>query len=76
MQAIYAIIKSLTYQYKLYDPKNGGIRSYAIFLMLLSFLQAHVEKSTAMRLLEFLYYFGYIYDYDGQYQHQNPTMAR
>ncbi len=75
MQAIYIIIKSLTYQYKLYDPKNGGIRSYAIFLMLLSFLQTHMETSTAQRLLQFLYYFGYIYEYEYPHQHQNPTIV-
>ena len=62
LQPIYFIIKTLSYQFKLYDPKNGGIRSYGIFVMLALFLQHHMpDRSIAQRLLDFLYYFSYLY---------------
>ena len=39
LKPLFFVIKSLTYNFKLNDPKIGGIRTYAIIIMILSFLQ-------------------------------------
>jgi DNA polymerase sigma len=39
LKPLFFVIKALTYFFKLNDPKNGGIRTYAIVIMILSFLQ-------------------------------------
>ncbi len=39
LKPLFFVIKSLTYNYHLNDPKTGGIRTYAIIVMILSFLQ-------------------------------------
>jgi DNA polymerase sigma len=39
LKPLFFTIKSLTYHFKLNDPKNGGIRTYGIIIMILSFLQ-------------------------------------
>ena len=36
LKPMFYIIKSLSHEYKLNDPKKGGIRTYAIIIMLLS----------------------------------------
>lgn len=39
LKPLFFTIKSLTYHFKLNDPKNGGIRTYALVIMIISFLQ-------------------------------------
>ena len=39
LKPLFFVIKYLTYNYHLNDPKTGGIRTYAIIMMILSFLQ-------------------------------------
>jgi DNA polymerase sigma len=36
LQPIFYVIKYLTYHYKLNDSKNGGLKTYALVIMLLS----------------------------------------
>lgn len=36
LQPIFYVIKYLTYHYKLSEPKNGGLKTYALVIMLLS----------------------------------------
>lgn len=67
---LFFIIKSLTFNYKLHDPKNGGIRTYAIIIMILSFFQ-RVDTTKIYNLgqllMRFLYFFGYEYQYEYGY---------
>ena len=39
LRPLFFVIKKLSHCYKLNDPKNNGIRTYAIILMLALFLQ-------------------------------------
>jgi len=39
LKPLFFTIKSLSYHFKLNDPKNGGIRTYALVIMIISFLQ-------------------------------------
>lgn len=39
LKPLFFSIKSLTVKYKLSDSKNGGIRTYAIIIMLIQFLR-------------------------------------
>ena len=65
-------MKYLTACYKLGEPKNGGLRTYALIIMLLSRIAKWNETNVAKFLIDFLYYFGYYYDY--QYE-MNTTAA-
>lgn len=58
---IFFVIKNLSCGYKLNDPKNGGIRTYAIVIMLISCLSKWKDSSLGKLLLDFLYYFGFYY---------------
>ena len=46
LKPLFFVIKSLTYHFKLNDPKTGGIRTYGIIIMILSFLQSERMKGT------------------------------
>lgn len=41
LQPLFYVVKKLTYYYKLNDPKNFGVRSYALVLMLALFLNEY-----------------------------------
>ena len=73
LRPLFFVIKKLSHAYKLNDPKNNGIRTYAIVLMLFLFLQENKMQEEMQEnpneklgdlLLRFLYKFGYNYDYD------------
>jgi DNA polymerase sigma len=67
LKPLFFIIKSLTCHYKLYDPKNGGIRTYAIIIMILSYLQSlgasFNNYTLGQHLLRFLFFFAFEYQY-------------
>ena len=64
LQPLFYVIKKLTHLHKLNDPKNNGIRTYAIILMLALFLQENGNiHSLGELLLRFLYNFGYKHEY-------------
>ncbi len=46
IKPLFFTIKSLTYHFKLNDPKNGGVRTNAIIVMILSFIQNERMKGT------------------------------
>lgn len=65
LRYLFFVIKKLTHCYKLNDPKNKGIRTYAIILMLALFLQENNSNDNlGDLLLLFLFKFGYNYDYE------------
>ena len=65
LRHLFFVIKKLTHCYKLNDPKNNGIRTYAIILMLALFLQENNSNDNlGDLLLRFLYKFGYNYEYE------------
>lgn len=63
LQPIFFTIKYLTYHYKLNDTKNGGLKTYALIIMLLSCIAKWNEANTGKLLVDFLYYFGFYYEY-------------
>lgn len=70
LKPLFFTIKSLTYHFKLNDPKNGGIRTYALIIMIISFLQNERIKgcdilkiSLGELLLKFFHFFGFEYQY-------------
>lgn len=68
---LFYVIKSLTFHYKLHDPKNRGIRTYAIVIMILSFFQrVDITQiyNLGQLLMRFLYFFGYEYQYEYGYE--------
>lgn len=70
LRPLFYIIKSLTYHYRLNDPKNKGIRSYAVIVMLYNFLyhRNHLDIKLGQLLIDFLNYFGFIHNYEFMYQ--------
>lgn len=70
LRPLFYIIKSLTNHYRLNDPKNRGIRSYAVIVMLYNFLypRIHLDIKLGQLLLDFLNFFGFVYDYTYAYQ--------
>ena len=63
LQPIFFVIKYLTYHYKLNEPKNGGLKTYALIIMLLSCIAKWNESNPGKLLVDFLYYFGFYYEY-------------
>lgn len=70
LKPLFFTIKSLTYHFKLNDPKNGGIRTYAMVIMIMSFLQNERMKgidilkiSLGELLLKFFHFFGFQYQF-------------
>lgn len=39
LQPLFYVVKKISYTFKLNDPKQNGVRSYALILMLAYFLQ-------------------------------------
>ena len=64
IKPLFYVIKKLTYSYRLNDPLKFGIRSFAIFLMLIIFMQEPHQDNLGGLLLKFLYKFGYACEYD------------
>jgi hypothetical protein len=60
---MFYVLKQLSCYYGLNEPKSGGIRTYALIIMLLSCIAKWSEPNPAKLLLDFLYYFGFYYDY-------------
>jgi len=63
-------LKNILYHSNLNDPYTGGISSYGLILMVVSFLQSemHVGKSIKINdlgyiFLSFLYYYGFTFDH-------------
>ena len=68
LQPLFYVVKKLSYYYKLNDPKNFGVRSYALVLMLALFLSDYPNAANLGELLlSFFYKFGYSYEYE--YRH-------
>ncbi len=63
LRPLFYVLKQLSCCYRLNEAKNGGIRTYALVIMLLSCMAKWNEPSPAKLLLDFLYYFGFYYDY-------------
>ena len=69
LQPLFYVIKKLSYTFKLNDPKQNGVRSYAIILMIAYFLQDYQvdplnPAAQGELLLGFLRKYGYIHEYD------------
>ncbi len=60
---MFFVLKALTCHFKLNDPKNGGIKTYALIIMLLSCISKWNRSDLGKLLLDFLFYFGFYYDY-------------
>jgi len=55
-------MKGLTVHYKLHEHKSGGIRSYTLFILLLSrVLEWNNCYDLGKFLLDILYYYGFYY---------------
>ena len=68
LQPLFYVVKKLSFYYKLNDPKNFGVRSYALILMLALFLNDYPNPANLGELLlSFFYKFGYTYEYE--YRH-------
>ncbi|CAD8117238.1 unnamed protein product [Paramecium sonneborni] len=59
------VLKQFLFQSSLLDPYQGGLSSYGLNLMIISFLQSRIgqQLSLAQCLIEFLYLFGCEIDY-------------
>lgn len=76
LRPMFFAIKTLSYSFRLNDPKNGGIRTYAIIVMLLSRISSWNECKLGKLLLDFLYYFGFYYDYSFEYRGEGENDCR
>ena len=72
LQPLFYTVKKLTYYYKLNDPKNFGVRSYALVLMLALFLQDYPSGNLGELLLGFFYKFGYSHEYEYVHNVSDP----
>lgn len=77
IKPLFYIIKSLINCYKMYDPSKGGVRSFALFLMLAIYMQEqqNLDKNLTFYLLGFLYKYGYNCDYSFQYDGERQKMV-
>lgn len=63
LQPMFYVLKELTRRYHLLHPREGGIRSYALIIMLLFIMGKYPHQPLGKTLLDFLYYFGYYHTY-------------
>lgn len=63
IKPLFYVIKKLTNCYKMNDPMKFGVRSFALFLMLVIFMQEPHSDNLGDLLLRFLYKYGYICEY-------------
>ena len=60
---MFLVLKTLTCHYRLNDQKNGGIRTYTLFIMLLSCILKWNSYDLGKLLIDYLFYFGFYYDH-------------
>jgi DNA polymerase sigma len=60
---MFFVIKSLCCNFRLSEPKSGGLRTYALIIMLLSCISKWNSSDLGKLLIDFLFYFGFYYDY-------------
>ena len=53
----------MTYYFNLSESRQNGLRTYALILMILSRILEWNEPNLGKLLIDFLYYFGYYYQY-------------
>lgn len=63
LSPMFFVLKTLCYYFRLSDPKSGGLRTYALVIMLLSFIVKWNTSDLGKLLVDFLFYFGFYYDY-------------
>lgn len=62
LRPMFLVLKSLTCHFRLNDQKNGGIRTYTLFIMLLSCILKWNSCNLGKLLIDYLFYFGFYYD--------------
>ena len=62
LRPIFFVLKALTCHYKLNDHKCGGIRTYTLFIMLLSCVLKWNTCDLGKLLIDFLFYFSFYYE--------------
>ena len=62
LRPMFLVLKTLTNQFRLNDQKNGGIRTYTLFIMLLSCILKWNTCDLGKMLVDFLYYFGFFFN--------------
>ena len=64
IKPLFYVIKKMTHYYRIYDPSKFGVRSLALFLMLVIFMQELMHGGMlGQLLLKFFYKFGYNWEY-------------
>jgi DNA polymerase sigma len=63
LRPLFLVMKGLTVHYRLHEHKSGGIRSYTLFILLLSrILEWNDYCDLGKLLLDILYYYGFYYN--------------
>lgn len=63
LRPLFLVMKGLTVHYRLHEHKTGGIRSYTLFILLLSrILEWNNCYDLGKLLLDILYYYGFYYN--------------
>jgi DNA polymerase sigma len=63
IRPLFLVLKHMSCQYKLHEQKSGGIRTYTLFIMLLSFISKWGPTPPGKLLIDFLFYFSFYYDH-------------
>ena len=62
--------------FKLNNPSKGGIKTYALFLMLMYGLQALPAHRLGQAFMNVIYYFSYIFQYEEYFDEQKNYKLR
>ena len=63
LRPMFFVLKALSCHFKMNEPKNGGIRTYALVIMLLSCISKWNSCDLGKWLIDFLFYFGFYFGY-------------
>jgi len=70
LEPLILALKNILKYANLNDPYTGGLSSYGLILMVVSFLQSQLENKKSIKIndlgmifLEFLWYYGYVFDH-------------
>lgn len=72
LKPVFFVLKNLIHRHRLDDQETGGISTFSLVLMIVAFFQQTAWKQgkpsdgLGPNLLSFLYFFGYLFDYESE----------
>lgn len=76
IKPIFIFLKRVLEVFNLHDQKTGGLKTYALFLLIYSVAKSYEFNSLAEFLLQTVLYYGFYYEYNYEYNNQGELLMK